>query len=217
MALESGVARGNLGKHFKVARKGHIVSLAKPRLDQVIVVCEGWAFEYLPLTKGRQQILAFLSAGDMLFPGDILGQQGESSARALTDVQFGIFSMAAIKDRIVREPQLAIVISELLGERLREANQLLTAVAQKSAEERVAWFLLHFTSRLRKWSADESERYSFPFLQQHIADTVGLTAVHVSRTMATFRARGWLRLDAGFLQILNRRELEQICQFTSSR
>jgi CRP-like cAMP-binding protein len=198
-----------------VARKGQIVSATRPSSDEVVVICEGWAFEYLQLSDGRRQILAFLSAGDLLFPGDILRDRVGSSARALTDVQFGIFSKAAIQARIAQEPQLATVISALIGQRLHESSRLLTAVAQGSAEERIAWFLLHFTSRLRKRSTDQQERYSFPLLQQHIADSLGLTPVHVSRTMASFRARGWLRLEAGLLELSNRKELEQICLFES--
>jgi CRP/FNR family transcriptional regulator, anaerobic regulatory protein len=211
----NGFDRSGLSNHFRVARKGQIVSVMRPRSDEVMVICEGWAFEHLHLSQGRWQILAFLSAGDLLFPGGILKNQAGTSARALTDIQVGIFSKAAVRTRIAQEPQLAVEISTILAERLGESTRLLTAIARSSAEERIAWFLLHLTSRLRKRSPDQQERYSFPFLQQHIADSIGLTPVHVSRTMASFRARGWLRLEAGLLEISNRIEMEKISHFNS--
>jgi len=79
---ENGAAPAGLDNHFKVARKGQIVSAMRPRSDDVIVICEGWAFEYLHWPQGRRQILRFLSAGDVLHPDGILSDAAALGHRA---------------------------------------------------------------------------------------------------------------------------------------
>jgi len=54
------------------------------------------------------------------------------------------------------------------------------------------------------------QRYPFPLRQQHIADAVGLTPVHVSRVLSLFRERGLVVLSDGVLQVFNLPELERI-------
>ena len=106
-----------------------------------------------------------------------------------------------------------MTISETLAEKLNEAGQLLAAIAQGSAEERIAYLILHLTRRIRRSSIVRDERYFFPLTQQHIADAVGLTAVHVSRVLSVFRARGWMMISDGTLEIFDRQELNRIGLF----
>jgi len=54
------------------------------------------------------------------------------------------------------------------------------------------------------------QRYPFPLRQQHIADAVGLTSVHVSRIFGLFRDRRIVTLSEGVLQVFNLPELERI-------
>jgi CRP-like cAMP-binding protein len=54
------------------------------------------------------------------------------------------------------------------------------------------------------------QRYPFPLRQQHIADAVGLTSVHVSRVLGLFRDRRLLALSEGVLTVFNPSELERI-------
>lgn len=53
-------------------------------------------------------------------------------------------------------------------------------------------------------------RFSFPLRHQHIAEFAGLTPVHVSRVIKTFRDRGLIELSGGVLAILDLPELERI-------
>ena len=53
-------------------------------------------------------------------------------------------------------------------------------------------------------------RYPFPLRQQHIADAVGLTPVHVSRVFSQFRERRIVTLSEGVLAVFNVAELEKI-------
>ncbi|MFX5237466.1 helix-turn-helix domain-containing protein, partial [Acinetobacter baumannii] len=75
---------------------------------------------------------------------------------------------------------------------------------------RIAHLLLHLMRRIATRSVIREQRYPFPLRQQHIADAVGLTPVHVSRVFSLFRERGIVELSEGALQVFNLTELERI-------
>ncbi len=65
--------------------------------------------------------------------------------------------------------------------------------------------------RIAEQTVIRENRYPLPLRQQHIAEAVGLTAVHVSRILGTLRERGILDLSNGVLEVLNMRELQRLC------
>jgi len=90
------------------------------------------------------------------------------------------------------------------------ADGLMIALGQRSAEERIAYLFLHLIQRISTRSVIRDQRYRLPLRQQHIADAVGLTPVHVSRVISLFRDRGLIEFSGGVLQVLNLPELSRI-------
>ena len=194
---------------FRVVARGRVIGRHEPS-DEVHVLCDGWAASCLTLADGRRQILAFLLPGDFLSPAGVVRDKTGIFGVALTEVQLSSFSRSAIRVGLGQNPRLGNILNECLSERLSEADRHLTAVAQQSAEERVAYLVVRLTNRLKERTVVRDDRYFFPLRQQDLADALGLTAVHVSRVMTGFRARGWMKLDGGILEIANRTELERL-------
>ena len=96
--------------------------------------------------------------------------------------------------------------------KLNETRPLLAAIAG-GRRSCIAFLILSLARRIRARSVVREERYLFPLLQQHIADALGLTPVHVSHVMSSFRARRWMRLCDGTLEITNHSELERLALF----
>jgi CRP-like cAMP-binding protein len=90
------------------------------------------------------------------------------------------------------------------------SDGLMTALGQRSAEERIAYLFLHLMQRIAARSVIRDQRYRLPLRQQHIADAVGLTSVHVSRVIGLFRDQGLVEFSSGILQVLNLPELKRI-------
>ncbi len=197
-------------REFRTVRRGHLISAQTQPAQEVLVLCAGWAADFRNLSNTRRQILDFLLPGDLLTPATVVENCAECSVLALTDVQFSVSSRSDIVAKLQQNARLQSTVSSSIAEKLNEARQLLTAVARGSAEQRIAFLILHLAGRLGRQSVVRGERYVFPLLQQHIADALGLTAVHVSRVMAAFRTRGWMNLSDGILEISNRPELERL-------
>ena len=56
--------------------------------------------------------------------------------------------------------------------------------------------------------------YAFPLTQTEIAETMGLSDVHVSRTLGDLRALGLIHLKQRVLTILDVERLKAFCDFT---
>jgi CRP-like cAMP-binding protein len=143
--------------------------------DYVYKVITGAVRTYKVLNDGRRQINAFYLPGD--FFGLELGDEHSWSAEAVVGstialVKRNLVLNAAKRDGDVARQVWSMTAGELDGAR----NHALLLI--KSAQERVAAFLLEMSQRLAGTNSVE-----LPMGRQDIADYLGLTIETVSRTL----------------------------------
>ena len=197
-------------QHFFGARAGSQIAARNHASEDVFVLCAGWAFRYFQLADGRRQILKFLLPGDLFSSTTIFEKAFHFSVKALTAVQVSGFSRSEIRARCAVDPDVQGAIAKSCVIDTHDATELQTSLGQCSAEERIAHLLLHLMPRIAARNVIREQRYPFPLRQQHIADAVGLTPVHVSRVLGLFRERRLLELSEGYLKVINAAELEGI-------
>jgi len=197
-------------QHFVKANAGKQMVAQGHHTDDVFVLCAGWAFRYIQLPDGSRQILKFILPGEIFSPALIFENIPAWSVKALTTVQATAFKRNEIRARCCCDDDLSSTVAKSFIEDKYHADRLLAMVAHTSAEQRIAYLLLHLMHRIAARSVIREGRYFFPLRQQHIADAVGLTTVHVSRVLGGFRDRRILSLADGVLQIINRGELDRI-------
>lgn len=208
--LASAAQAGDDLQYSAVAKAGkQIVARGKPS-DYVFVLCAGWAFRYIQLPDGSRQILKFLQPGDLFSPISVFEEASHFSVAALTGVQIGAFARSEVRRRCFAEAGAQSAIEKSVVLEAREAAEFLTVLAQCSAEQRIAHLLLHLIRRIAARQVIRERRYPFPLRQQHIADAVGLTPVHVSRVLGHFRDRGIVVLTEGVLEVVDPPALEGI-------
>jgi CRP-like cAMP-binding protein len=154
--------------------------------------------------------LNFLLPGDLFSATSVFEQRFHFSVKALTAIQISGMRRAEIQSRLTANPGVLTALAKFCVAESVASDELLTALGQRSAEERIAYLFLHLTQRIAARSVIREQRYPFPLRQQHIADAVGLTPVHVSRVLSLFRERGIVELSGGFLQVFNFTELARI-------
>jgi CRP-like cAMP-binding protein len=197
-------------QNFFSARPGEQIVVRNQTYDDVFVLCAGWAFGYFQLADGRRQILKFLLPGDMLSSLAVFEKSSYLSVKALTGVQLSGFERSEIRARFAVSPEIQSALANSCIADVRHATELLTALGQCTAEQRIAHLLLHLIPRIAARNVIREQRYPFPLRQQHIADAVGLTPVHVSRVLGSFRERQLVDLSEGVLKVINLPELERI-------
>jgi len=185
-----------IARHQPIRREGDPV-------NGVFFLLAGWAASSVILRDGQRQIVKVHLPGDMLgFPSLVLSKAGET-LEAISDVSICPIPNAAIGRIVEHHPRLAAALL-LNSQRERVAmTQALTWIGSASALARMAAFLLDLHDRLDAAGLVNDGAFDFPLTQQFIGDLLGLTAVHVNRTLKRLDATGYVDRKKGRIRIVD--------------
>ncbi|HLI14322.1 MAG TPA: helix-turn-helix domain-containing protein [Alphaproteobacteria bacterium] len=175
--------------------------------DSIYEVVRGTLKIYKLLPDGRRQITGFLSEGHLL--GLSLDGTYTYSAEAMTDLVLCRYPRSHF-DRIVSEmPGLAQRLLTATSDELRAAQDQMLLLGRKSAEEKIASFLLMLA---RSHSlGDEENVLEIPMGRDDIADYLGLSIETVSRTLTKLKRAGIIALPMSSRVVLqDRGRLEEL-------
>ena len=170
----------------------------------------GWAFRYRMLSEGERHILSFY------IPGDYLPLLGPSpgplpfSVRALTDVELCVFDCEAMARAMMATEAARQDLFGAARDHSAGVERRFTDVARRPALGRLAHLVLDLDSRVTLRGGKSDGAFLFPLRQDHLADALGLTAVHVNRTLAILRKENVIRLERQTLGILDPTRLRQL-------
>jgi CRP-like cAMP-binding protein len=205
-------ARSALGDVFAVAgapvpfeRNSEIFGEAEPA-DYFYQVVGGAVRTYKVLEDGRRQIGAFY------LPGDVFGlEAGEAhgfSAEAVMRSTVRVARRSIVLAMAARNPDLGAALWQAAAGGMRAAQEHMLVLGRKSAEERVASFLLDIGQR-----GGCREIIELPMSRQDMADYLGLTIETVSRTLTHLQASGVISMHGCRSIHLNRPEaLAELCE-----
>ncbi len=200
----------HVSQAHQTAHAGQLIYRSNEPTDGVNVVCDGWAFTFIMLPDGRRQILSFLLPGDILATIALLKESLHFSIQALTDLRYCRFSKSELRSRMATDPKFFDEYSAICISEKEEIDQLVTDLGRRTADERIARLMLALMGRLSARAKVHDQSFAFPLRQRHIADATGLTPVHVSRVIGSFRNAGLIEINDRCLRILNLTELARV-------
>ena len=180
------------------------------RSEHLYTVLNGWAFRYKMLDDGRRQILNYALPADMVGLQGALMREMEHSVEALTPLTLCVFPRAKMWELYAKFPSLAFDITWLAAREEQLIDQNLVSVGRRSALERTAYLFLHLFVRAQESGLVKGNSVQFPFTQQHIADTLGMSLVHTNKTLKRLTATGAIRWKDRLFEMLNRPLLVQV-------
>ncbi|MBA4802929.1 MAG: Crp/Fnr family transcriptional regulator [Euryhalocaulis sp.] len=184
-----GMADADLGAldgiHQDLVRlgKGETLATAGHAPDRILVIEDGWAFRFQLLDDGGRQITEILAPGDMLNCEALSRLSPGHAAEALTPVTMRAFQAQEFLKTVQTTPGIAAALwwSEFqIDNMLREQ---ITRLGRRDAQSRIAHFFLELLMRARCAGVIRGGMIEAPLSQSHLADLLGLTPVHVSRTL----------------------------------
>jgi CRP/FNR family transcriptional regulator len=144
------------------------------------------------LADGRQQIVDFLTAGDILIQHNGDGAVS-MTAEAATDIHACEVSLVDLEALCAESPELnQSLLGAILGEIDRKNHQVMM-LGRKRSDERIATFLLDFSNRAAR-RGEPGNRLKLPMSRADIADYLSLTTETVSRAFTLLREEGILQL-----------------------
>jgi CRP-like cAMP-binding protein len=192
---------------------GTNILLQSTNSAHLYTVLAGWAFRYKTLADGRRQILNYT------LPGDLLGLQGsindemQHSVEALTDVTLCVFPREKLWSLFTDFPTLAFDVTWLAAREEQILDEGLLSVGRRTAMERIAHLLLTLFVRAEEIGLTKGDTIQFPFTQQHVADTLGMSLVHTNKTLQRLNASKAMRWKERRFEIIDREALAEIAHF----
>jgi CRP-like cAMP-binding protein len=154
------------------------------------ILAKGWACSYKLLPDGARQIVDFQIPGDFLGLRSILFRTADHGIEAVTRIEASEVVVADIFDAFAQAPRLATAVLWAASRDEAMVVEHLVNLGRRSAEERMAHFLLELGARLRLVGMGDRRGFDCPLTQYHLADALGLSAVHVNRVLRQLREDG---------------------------
>lgn len=180
-----------------------------------LVVLSGFACRYKLRVNGARHIVAYLVPGDpsdldVTFPGRM-----DHSIGTLSPCTVAWIEPAVIEDLLKHRPQIAKALR--MNAMVNEATlrQWLVNIGCRSAIERIAHLFCELFFRLHVVGMVREEGFDLPLTQIDLAETKGISNVHVNRTLRALQKTGFIDYKRSRIRILDWHGLTSIAEFNN--
>lgn len=179
------------------------------------IVASGWACRMRALPDGRRQIISFFLPGDSIGVMDLQHPAAQCTIAAITEV--GLLDAAKVANALSQvDPDMPNIVEAFRKEAIRRRVQQLDHIlrlGRLTAFERTAHLVLELHDRMEAAGLAHGGRYHLPLTQSQLGEALGLSLVHVNRTMQQLRREGLIELKSGWAAILDRERMELLSDF----
>jgi CRP-like cAMP-binding protein len=206
----------SLGGELRQIHKNKDLVVAGRPCRTFFVNHNGWLFRYKILYNGDRQIV------DFILPGQIFGLQAcffkasLYSIATVTDASVSAIPLEAVDSIFEQDLPLAKALfwsavceAAIVGEHLIDA-------ARRSARGRISHLILELFARLKTTDQTDGMSFGMPLTQELIGDALGLTTVHVNRTLRSLREDGLITMSNKSVTILDFDALSLLADFDNS-
>jgi CRP-like cAMP-binding protein len=181
----------------------------------VKLLLEGFACRYKMLKDGRRQIVAYFVPGDLCDLRVFILRRMDHSIGALAPCKVATIAPDDVLRLTHRYPMLtrALWWSTLVEEAI--AREWIVNIGQRTALERMAHLFCELFFRFRAVALNRGMSCALPLTQVELAETLGLSSVHVNRTLQELRRQSLIQLEGGILTIVNLAALMELAAFNS--
>lgn len=183
------------------------------RPSECNLLLEGMTCRYKIMEDGRRQIFSFHIPGDIYDAQSFLLDTMDHSVATLTPCSIAVIPHAAIT-RITEEfPRIARAIWKDTLVDAAMFREWIANIGRRSAYQRVAHIMCEIFARCEGVGLNEGDRIVWPITQHELGDALGLSLVHINRTLQQLRKAGLITLKDTVLTVRDWDGLRSAGQF----
>ena len=180
---------------------------------KAFILQAGWACSYKELPNGDRQIISFPIAGDCVGLRSVLLRTADHSFSTLTDAVVSPVDGTHILKCVADFPRLGAALMWAASRDEAMVVEHLVNIGRRSAIERTAHFFMELAERLNLVGLATEAEFKCPLSQSVLGDALGLTAIHVNRTLRLLREQQLLTLHRGGVRIHDLNRLRKLAGF----
>lgn len=182
---------------------------------QLYTALHGMGLRYKLLSNGKRQVVSLIFPGDFIgLQAGIMGEMGHS-VEATTKMTLCVFDRSAFWSFFKERPDRAFALTWLAAVEEHFMGEALTTLGQRTALQAVAWALSRIFIRADALGLVNNAVLKFPFIQQDLADALGLSLVHTNKMLSALRSRQLAHWSDGTLRIANLEALAELAMLDS--
>ena len=194
-------------------RPDHDIVRDRDRPTQSCLVLDGWLCRCKILENGTRQIFSFHMSGDIPDLQSLFLNTMDHNLGTLVQSTVAFIQHESIRTLIRNHPRL----SELLWrDTLIDAaifREWIVGMGRRDAPSRIAHLFCELFVKMRAVGLTRGYTCDFPITQSVLADALGLSTVHVNRSLMELRGKRLITLEKHVLTILSWEELQEQAGF----
>jgi CRP-like cAMP-binding protein len=193
----------------------HDVVRERDKPSQCCLVLDGWLQRYRLLGNGTRQIFAFHIPGDLPDLQSLYLKTMDHNLAPVVQSRVAFIQHDVMRNLIKSFPHLGEI---LWRDTLIDAaifRQWIVGMGRKDAPQRIAHLFCEMFTKMRAVGLTDGNSCEFPLTQAAIGDALGLSTVHVNRSLMELRRQGFITLERRTLTILDWDALQGYSEFDS--
>jgi len=190
----------NIIKRSRPLQKGEHLFNSGDDFTSIFAVRSGSIKTFSESEEGDEQITGLYLPGELLGLDAIHENAHPCSAIALETTSLCEIPFSTLEALSTEIPELHHQLFRIMSKEISNDQSLLMLMAQKSAEEKLAAFLVNLSSRLKQRNFSETE-FNLSMSRKDIGNYLGLTIETISRTFSRFQSEGLLSTQRKYVNI----------------
>ncbi|PTM47258.1 CRP-like cAMP-binding protein [Sphingomonas aerolata] len=164
---------------------------------------------------GDRQILSIKMPGDMLGLQSLYLDMPDYDIQALTRCKTVIVPSDLLKAISEEFVVVRHAISNIMLTEASILRELILNIGRRDARARLAHFLCEFAVRIGGTDKINNRSFELPLTQEQLGDALGLTAVHINRTLQLLTRDSLIARDGKNIRFIDWDRLQDIADFST--
>lgn len=177
------------------------------------ILAKGWVCSYKIQADGSRQIVDFQISGDFLGLRSILLRTSDHGFEPVVDIEAAEVCQTDLLEAFAQTPRLAMAVLWAASRDEAMVVEHLVGLGRRDADTRLGHFMLELGARLTLVGLGSKAGFACPLTQNHLADALGLSSVHVNRVLRHLREKGFLTFRHGHVTFDNYEGLVALVDF----
>ncbi|MEH6535746.1 MAG: Crp/Fnr family transcriptional regulator [Psychroserpens sp.] len=195
-------------KTSRIVKKGEVIFEEGDTINGVFCIKDGVCKLSKLSPNGKDQIIKLVVKGDLLGQRSLIGEESANlSAIALNDMEVCFIPKSEIMYDLQKNPKFSLDMLQQMAHDLKESDNTIVNIAQKSVKNRVADVLIYLNAH---FGVDQKGYLSINLSREDYANIVGTATESAIRILSQFKKDGLISTQGKQIKIEDFKKLERV-------
>jgi CRP-like cAMP-binding protein len=195
-------------KTSKIIKKGEPLFLEGEHLNGVFCIKDGICKVSKISDNGKNQIVNLIKKGDLIGERSLISEEVSNlNAVALDDLEVCFIPRSEIIRDLEKNQNFTLDVLKNMANSLKNADDLIVDMAQKSVKQRLAETLLKLQT---KFGTTDEGYLDIHLSREDIGNIIGTATESAIRLLSEFKKKGFIAIKGKNISVINETELQKI-------